>query len=66
MIVLIQLMVCRTQVSVLGFPGSTLVKNLPASARDAGDMPLIPGSGRSPGGGNGNSLQYFCLGNPMD
>ena len=66
MTVLIQFMVCRTQVSVLGFQGSTLIKNLPASARDAGDTCLIPGSGRSPGGGNGNSLQYFCLGNPMD
>ena len=38
-------------------------KNPPASAEDTG---LIPGSGRSPGGGNGNSLQYSCLGNPMD
>jgi len=34
-----------------------------SNARDAGS---IPGSGRSPGEGNGNSLQYFCLGNPMD
>ena len=40
-----------------------MVKNLPASAGDAG---LIPGSGRPPGGGNGNPLQYSCLGNPMD
>ena len=32
----------------------------------AGDVGLIPGSGRSPGGGNGNTLQYSCLGNPMD
>ena len=38
-------------------------KNPPASA---GDVGLIPGSGRSPGGGNGNPLQYSCLGNPMD
>ena len=36
------------------------------SACDAGDGALIPGSGRSPGGGNGNPLQYSCLGNPMD
>ena len=40
-----------------------VVKNLPANAGDAG---LIPGLGRSPGGENGNALQYFCLENPMD
>ena len=40
-----------------------MVKNLPANARDVG---LIPDSGRSPGGGNSNPLQYSCLGNPMD
>ena len=45
------------------FPGGSVVKNLPANARDPG---LIPGSGRSPGEGNGNPLQYSCLGNPMD
>ena len=38
-----------------------VVKNPPANV---GDMGLIPGSGRSPGGGNGNPLQYSCLGNP--
>ena len=43
-----------------------MVKNLPASAGDAGDSGLIPGSGRSPGEGNGNPLQYSCLENPMD
>ena len=37
-----------------------MLKNLPASAGDAGDMSLIPGSGRSPGVGNGNPLQYPC------
>ena len=42
-----------------GFPGGSGLKNSPAHAGDAG---LIPGSGKSPGGGNGNSLQYFCLG----
>ena len=41
-----------------------LVKNLPANAGDARDMDLIPGSGRSPGVGNGNPFQYSCLGNP--
>ena len=40
-----------------------MVKNPPANA---GDMGSIPGSGRSPGEGNGNPLQYSCLGNPMD
>ena len=44
-------------------PGGSVVKNLPASAGDTG---LIPESGRSPGEGNGNPLQYPCLGNPMD
>ena len=43
-----------------------MVKNPPASGRDAGNVGLISGSGRSPGGGNGNPLQYSCLGNPMD
>ena len=41
----------------------SVVKNLPASAGDAGS---ILGSGRSPGEGNGNPLQYSCLGNPVD
>ena len=40
-----------------------MVKNLPANAQDVGS---IPGWGRSPGGGNGNSLWYSCLGNPID
>ena len=46
--------------------GDTVVKNLPAKARDTGDVGLIPGLGRSPGVGNGNPLQYSCLENPMD
>ena len=46
-----------------GFPGGSEVK---ASARNAGDLGLIPGSGRSPGEENGNPLQYSCLENPMD
>ena len=49
-----------------GIPGGIAVKNLPASAGDAGDVSSIPGSGRSPGGGNGHPLQYSCLGNPMN
>ena len=43
-----------------------LVKNPPANAGDVRDVGLIPGLGRSPGGGNGNPLQYSCLENPMD
>ena len=43
-----------------------MVKNMPANARDLRDMGPIPGSGRSPGGGHGNPLQYSCLGDPMD
>ena len=42
------------------------VKNLPAEAGDARDAGLIPRSGRSPGGGHGNPLQYSCLEDPMD
>ena len=41
-------------------------KNPPANAGDPGDAGSIPGSGRSPGEGNGNPLQYSCLDNPMD
>ena len=47
----------------MGFPGDSLVKNSPTNAREAG---LIPEWGRYPGEGNGNPLQYSCLGNPMD
>ena len=43
-----------------------VVKNPPAHAGHAKHVGLIPGSGRSPGGGNGNLLQYSCLGNPVD
>ena len=45
------------------FPGGSAGKE---SAYNAGDAGSIPGSGRSPGGGNGNPLQYCCLENPMD
>ena len=45
------------------FPGGSAVKSLPANAGSVGS---IPGSGRSPGEGNGSPLQYSCLGNPMD
>ena len=46
-----------------GFPGGSVVKNSPANAGDSGS---IPGSGRYPGEGNGNPLQYSCLRYPMD
>ena len=45
------------------FQVALVVKNLPANAGDSSSM---PGSGGSPGEGNGNPLQYSCLGNPMD
>ena len=50
----------------MGFPGGVVVKNLPANAGDTEDAGSIPGLGRSPGAGNGNPLQYSCLGNPRD
>ena len=50
----------------MGFLSGSVVKILPASAGDAGDASLIPGLGRSPGGGNGNPLQYSCLGNSVN
>jgi len=43
-----------------------VVKNSPANAGDQGDTGLIPGLGRSPGGGHGNPFQYSCLKNPID
>ena len=49
-----------------GFPGGAMINNLPANAGDARDRSLIPGFGISPGGGNGNLLQYSCLENSMD
>ena len=48
---------------MINFPGGSGGK---ASAYNAGDLGSIPGSGRSPGEGNGNPLQYSCLENPMD
>ena len=53
-----------------GFPGGSISKESTCNAKEtvcsAGDLGLIPGSGRSPGEGNGNPLLYVCLGNPMD
>ena len=54
---------CLHYIPCTGFPDGSAVKNPPASA---GHVGLIPGLGRSPGEGNGNPLQYACLGNPMD
>ena len=53
----------RVQFSYIDFPGGSDGK---ASAYNVGDLGSIPGSGRSSGEGNGNSLQYSCLENPMD
>ena len=50
----------------LGFPDGSVVKNPPVTAGDTGNTGSIPGSGRSPGGGNGNPLQCSCLENSMD
>ena len=55
----------ESPILLLGFPGGSLVNNLPASARDT-DVGSSPGSGRSPGGGNGSPLQYSCLESPKD
>ena len=49
--------------AIMGLPGGLVVKNSPANEEDAG---LITGLGRYPEDGNGNSLQYSCLENPMD
>ena len=48
------------------FPGGSAVKNPPANAGDVTDLGSVPGSGRSPGGRNGNLLQYSGLENPLD
>ena len=50
----------------MGFPVALVVKNPPVNAGDIRDMSSIPGLERSPGGQNGNPLQYSCLENPMD
>ena len=50
----------------MGFPGGTMVNNLPVSTGDAGDGGFIPRKGRFPGVGNGNPFQYSCLENSMD
>ena len=52
--------------STLGFPGGSVVKNLPANAKVAGDAGSVPRLERSSGVGNGNPLQYSCMENSMD
>ena len=56
----------NTFIQVRGFPGGSVIKNQSASAGDSGDPGWIPGSGKSPRGGNGTPLQYSCWENPMD
>ena len=56
----------QSNVNYRGSQVVPVVKNLPANAGDTRDTGSIPGLGRSPGGGNGNPLQYSCLENPMD
>ena len=55
-----------TYITYGGFLGGSMVKNPLTNARNSGVTGSIPESGRSPEEGNGNSLQYSCLGNPMD
>ena len=49
-----------------GFPAGSVVKKMPSNTGDFRDAGLTPGSGRSPGGGNGSPPQYSCLENPTD
>ena len=63
MYVCVCICIYRHRYSAWGFPGGSVVKNLPANA---GDTSSISGSGRSPGGGNGNPFQSSCLENPVD
>ena len=59
-------MVITPDYSFMGFPGGSVVKNLPTTAGDIGDVRSVPGLGRSLGVGNGKLLQYSCLENSMD
>ena len=59
----IQLYFTQSKIQLGGFPGGSVIKNPPVNAGDKGS---VPGSERSPGGGNDNPLQYSCLENPMD
>ena len=59
----VHFIVCKLYLSVSDFPGGSDGK---ASVYNAEDLDSVPGLGRSPGEGNGNPLQYYCLENPMD
>ena len=59
-------MCIRMDMLYWGFPGGAVVKSSPANAGDAIDTGSIPGSGRFPGGGHSNPLQYSCLENATD
>ena len=63
---LINLAALRISCCMLSFPGGTSGKEFACNTGDVIDVCSIPGSGRSPGGGLGNPLQYSCLENPMD
>ena len=56
----------ENKLGVVGYPGGARGKEFACNAGDTGNVGSIPGSGRSPGGGHGNPLQYPCLENPMD
>ena len=58
--------ITRERRGMYGLPGGSVVKNSYDNAGDIRDAGLIPGLGRSPGGGHGNPLLYSCLVNPMD
>ena len=60
------MMVYLRILNIVDFPGSSVVKNLPANAGDIRDAGFIPEYRRSPGGGQGNPLQYCSVENPMD
>ena len=66
---IVLLLIASYKMSLIGLlacPLALVVKNTPANARDIREVGLIPGSGRSPGGGYGNPLQYSCLENSKD
>ena len=64
-IIFLQFLPLRTP-KIRGFPGGSVVKNLPTNAGDVGRRRFNPWVTKIPGEGNGNPLQYSCLGNPMD
>ena len=59
-------LIMKVRMLYSSFPGDKEVKNLPANAGETRDVGSIPGWRRTPGGGHGNPLQYFCLENPID